>query len=780
MLTERVRKLKEEQERVKPSFTSERARLVTEAYEANEGQPEIIKKARMLEHILANMTIFIQEGELIVGNHTNKSRCAPVYPEFSSTWILDSLDEFESRTTDPLEITPEDKEELRRILPRWQGKCFDEISANALTEEVLLLEKSGYLTVGNRDCSTGHILSDYRKLVKTGYKGLLAEIDSAEEKAGSAATCEQKDFWEASRIALNGAISFARRYSRLACKMAGETEDPAWKAELLQISENCSQVPENPPETFHQAVQLVWFTHIIITIESNGHGNSFHRFDQYTGPFYDADLAAGRITQQDAVEILGCFFIKCTDIIKLRDTFYSESFAGYPIWQNIICGGQNEDGSDATNEVSFLMLQANDDVRTSSPTMSIRYHQKLSKELFDKGIDMIQRGLSTPAFFNDDLVIPMLLNKGYPKEEAWDWGIMGCVQPVAAGKSDGRPTVGYVNSLKCLELVLNRGTDPVSGIKMGLDTGEVTTKEELESAVYKQMEYMIGLMCESHNIVGDLHAKYAQMPFTSCMIDGTIQSGKSIYAGGAKYSESGSFMCGQANTADAIAAVDTLVFREKAITMEELMEALHNDFAGNEKLRQMLLNKAPKYGNDDDYVDGIAAGLLRNYKNVLSRYRDSRGGRYCLVVESQSMNVSQGKCVGATPDGRHRFAPLNDNCSPVMGRDISGPTATVLSVAKLDQINAEDGCLFNLRFDPRSVSGRKGAGVIGGVIKTYFEHMGEHIQINVVDNETLLKAQENPEQYRGLLVRVAGYLAYFTELDKAVQDNIISRTAHTV
>ena len=376
----------------------------------------------------------------------------------------------------------------------------------------------------------------------------------------------------------------------------------------------------------------------------------------------------------------------------------------------------------------------------------------------------------------------MVMDKqGVSIEEARNWGIMGCVQPVVAGYTDGRPTVGYVNLLKCLELVIHNGINPIDGKQLGPQTGDFrkfTNLEQLQEALYKQISYFADLMITGFNIVGAMHAARTPMVFTSMVVNDSIDKGLPIQCGGARYSESGAFMCGIGNTADAIAAIDTLVFKEKKISMDELLEALECNFEGKEKIRLTLLNKAPKYGNDNDYVDGIAADILRHYKETVSKYKDSRGGKYVVVVESQSMNVSEGKCVLASADGRFAHEALNDNCSPVMGRDVNGPTATVKSVAKLDQKNAQDGCLFNIRFEPRSIQGEKGRKILDSVVKTFFDNMGEHIQINVVDDQTLRAAQKEPEKYRNLLVRVAGYLAYFTELDKSVQDNIIARTAH--
>ena len=781
----RVAKLKEMQNSLKPSISAERARLATEAIEAYAFEPPVLQKAYMLSHILRNQTIFIQEGELIVGNQTDRPRCAPVFPEFKSEWIVDEIDAFESRESDPLSLSAEDREELLCILPRWKGKSFDMVVERALPEDVKHAEESGVMTVGNRDCSTGHILPDYWNLLKYGlnhYKKLCqdkiagTQVNTPEKQA-------QVDFWNAIIIDIEAAGAFAARYSALAKEQADKESDAVRKAELEGISEICAHVPLEAPRTFYEAIQMVWFIHLLINIENNGHGNSLHRFDQYMNPYYVADAAAGRIDENRAIELIQCFFIKMTDLMKLRGKFYSESFAGYPLWQNIIVGGQTPDGTDATNETSFLCLKANAGVQTSQPTMSVRYFDGLNIDLIHLGLEMIQAGMATPAFFNDKLVVPMVMEKtGCSIEEARNWGIHGCVQPGICGKSDGRPTVGYVNLLKCLELVMNNGVNPVNGEQLGLKTGELESLDTLDKllyALFKQVDYFTDLMIRGFNVVGALHAIRQPVAFTSMVVQGTIESGKANQCGGSAYYESGAFAVSIGNTADAVAAIDTLVNKEHKYTAKELLDALAVNFEGKENVRQTLLNKAPKYGNDNDYVDGIAAAIVKHYGETLGQYRDSRGGRFVEVVESQSMNVSQGKCVLASADGRFACAPVNDNCSPVMGRDISGPTATVNSVAKLDQKNAKDGCLYNLRFDPRSIQGEKGLQVLDSIIKTYFNNMGEHIQINVVDDATLRAAQVKPEDYRNLLVRVAGYLAYFTELGSDVQEALIARTAHS-
>ena len=549
-MTERIKKLKEMQNAVKPSISAERAVLATEAIEKYAFFPPVLQKAYMLRYILENMTVFIQEGELLVGNHTSRPRCTPVYPEFNSQWILEQMEDFPVRGTDPLIVPYEDKKALMEVLPKWKGISLDQTLEEALPEKAKYAEKCGILTMGNRDCGTGHVLPDYYNLIRKGLvyykekcKKLIdeTEVDCKEKQ-------EKVDFWNSVIITIDAARIFANRYSILAENMAEKENDDKRKQELLEISRICKKVPYEPAESFYEAVQFVWFIHLIINIESNGHGNSYHRFDQYMNEFYVNDLKNGTIIEERAIEILDCFFIKNTDIIKLRDKFYSESFAGYPMWQNIIVGGQKPDGSDATNETSFLVLKANRDVHTSSPTASVRYFDGINKELMEESLKMIQDGLATPAFFNDKLVVPMVMDKqGVSVEEARNWGIMGCVQPVVAGYTDGRPTVGYVNLLKCLELVIHNGINPIDGKQLGPQTGDFrkfTNLEQLQEALYKQISYFADLMITGFNIVGAMHAARTPMVFTSMVVNDSIDKGLPIQCGGARYSESGAFMCG--------------------------------------------------------------------------------------------------------------------------------------------------------------------------------------------------------------------------------------------
>ncbi len=785
MISERVKYLKDKQRNTTPTFSAERARLATEAYQIYGGEPNVLLKAKMLYHIVDNMTMYLDKGDLIAGNYTDRPRCAPIFPEFASKWIEDEIDTFTTRTLDRMTATDEMKQEVLDILKYWEGKSFDQVTAGACSQEALDAMNSGILSIGGMETSTGHVLPNYNRLFDGGLARVISEcqenIDN--QKVACREDQEKVDFWNAVIIACKAAIRYANRTAELMDQLAAEEQDAAWKAELIQMAANCRQVPEHSPETFWQAIQFAWIIHIVLWIESNGHSNSFSSFDRSINPYYVADLKAGRVTERQALDILECFFIKLTDILKLRPAFFSESWAGYPVWQNMTIGGVGNDGRDGCNESTMLLLKANEEVQTSQPTMSLRYHRHMSKEVFDQAIHMIQNGLATPSFFNDHLCIPLILSKcdGINIEDARNYGMLGCVQPVPGGKTDGRAQVGTVNLLKCVEFAMHDGFDPQTGKQTGPHTGkfeDFQSYDEFFQAFLKQVDFSFDLMINAYNSVTAIHAVRQNMPFASMTIDGCIEKAKSLQQGGAKYNYSGTLADGLANAMDSLIAVKMMVFDEKELTAKELLDACDQDFP-DEVLRQKLLNRVPKYGNDDDRVDMIGNQILRHINKFLEGYKDSRGARFTFDIESQSYNIVQGRCVGATPDGRKAGQSLGDNVSPVMGRDVNGPTATVLSVSKIDQFNTTDGALYNLRFDPRSISGEKGKNVLGGVVKTYFDHYDEHIQINVVSDRTLREAQKKPEDYKNLLVRVAGYLAYFTELDSNVQENIISRTVHT-
>jgi len=785
MLNDRIQRMKNKYFETKPNLTPERLRLATEAYQKFSGEAIPVFRAKILAYVLDNMTILINEDELIVGTPSSTYRGANLFPEYTSTnWLVSELDDFPTRSADPYDLTEVNKQEIKKYLQYWEGKSIEDIASEVLPPYIENARRKDIISIGCRNGCSGETMPNHNKLLTIGLNGYIMECEENIEKTlgGSKEKQEKIDFWNASIIICKAIIRFAARYADRAEEIAASEKNSERKEELLAIAENCRNVPGNPPRSFHEALQLVWFVQVVFHIEAPTTACGFGRFDQYMHPYFKADKEAGKLDDAAALELLECFYLKTCEVVEVRDKWYSKSFAGYPMWEILMVGGQTPEGKDATNELSYLCLDAGADLQTSQPVLAVRLFEGTPPALLRKGAGMVQQGMANPGFFNDKVVIPMVLAKGATIEEARDWAIVGCIQPQAGGgTADGSPDAGYVNAPKVLELVLHNGIDPRTGEQIGLQTGdptEFTTKEELIGAVKKQMEYFYEMIRDGYNIMVPHHMLRLPVVFASLVMEGCIQNGRSVQEGGTKYNSSGMFITGPANLADSIVAIEEVVFKDKTLTMEELIRILDKNFEGEERIRQLLINKPPKFGNDNEYVDGIARDLMKFVAETVQQYKDSRGGHYSFCNLSQTVNISHGEVTGATPDGRLAGHTLSDNSSPVMGRDLSGPTATVKSVAALDQVHFNDGALFNLRFDPRGIQGEKGLEIIEGVIKTYFDHYGEHIQINVVDNETLRKAQERPEDYRGLMVRVAGYMAYFTELDRAAQDSIIERTAH--
>lgn len=787
MLNERIQRMREKLFASRPCITAERLVLQTEAYKRFAGDAVPLFRAKVVRYIMENMTTLIMDDELIVGTPTNKYRGANLHPEFQSStkFYMDELDEFPLRTKDPYDISAEDRELILQYLPYWEGKAMQDIARSALPEHTVECMKDDIITVGLTNGVSGETTCDHEKLLTLGLKGYMDEC-----RANIAATMpkcqldeEKINFWQACIIQCEGLITYAHRMAEEAERQAAVCCHEKRRAELLQIAENCRVVPENPPQTFQQALQLVWFVHVYFHIEVCTTANGFGRFDQYMWPYYKKDVIDEQIiTEDEALEMLECFYLKACEVFEVRDRWYATSFAGYPMWEILVVGGQTPEGKDATNALSYLCLEAANLLKTTQPVMAVRVWEGSPEALIRKGCEMIQDGQANPGFFNDDVAMQMTLGKGCTIEEARDWTIVGCIQPgPGGGSTDGSPDAGYVNMGKMLSFVLHNGVDPDTGKLMGLQTGdprEFTSIEQFKDALKKQILHHYRMICDGYNVMQSMHMTRYPVIFASMVTKGCVESGRSVQHGGAKYSTAGLYITGAANMADSIAAIDICVFRDKDITMDALIAALDKNFEGEERMRQLLLNKPPKFGNDNEYVDGIYREMVQFIAENVQTWPDARGGTYSFNVHSQTVNVSHGLVCGATPDGRLAGEPFCDNASPMMGRDISGPTATVKSVASMGQASFHDGALFNLRFDPKGVEGEKGLQAIEGVIKTYFKHGGEHIQINVVDNETLKDAQIHPEKHRGLMVRVAGYMAYFTELDKDAQDTIIYRTPH--
>ena len=787
MLNERLTRMRNKLFDSRPCITAERLVLETEAYQKFAGEATPIFRAKVVKYIMEHMTTLIMDDELIVGTPTNKYRGANLHPEFQSSkeFYLPELDAFPLRKTDPYDISPEDRELILKTLPYWEGKSMQDMSKKALPADILERIHDDIITVGLTNGVSGETTCDHEKLLAVGLKGYIDECrENIRSTLCSSKEDQQRvDYWNACIIQCEGLIEYAHRMAAEAERQAAACTDPKRKQELLTVAANCRVVPENSPQTFQQALQLVWFVHVYFHIEVCTTANGFGRFDQYMWPFYEKDvLLEKNITKDEALEMLECFYLKACEVFEVRDKWYATSFAGYPMWELLVVGGQTPEGKDATNELSYVCLDAASELKTTQPVMAVRVWDGTPEELIRKGCLMIQDGQANPGFFNDNVAMQMALGKGCSMEEARDWTIVGCIQPgPGGGTADGSPDAGYVNMGKMLEFVLHNGVDPETGKLMGLQTGdprEFKNIEEFKDALKKQILHHYKMVTTGYNIMQSMHMTRYPVIFASMVTRGCVETGKSVQEGGAKYSTAGLYITGAANMADSIAAIDTCVFRDKDITMAQLIDALDKNFEGEERLRQLLLNKPAKFGNDDPYVDGIYREMMQFIAKNVQTWPDARGGTYSFNVHSQTVNVSHGAVCGATPDGRRAGEAFCDNASPMMGRDMKGPTATVKSVASMGQASFHDGALFNLRFDPKGVQGEKGLASIEGVIKTYFQNGGEHIQINVVDDETLRAAQRTPEKYKGLMVRVAGYMAYFTELDKDAQNTIIYRTAH--
>lgn len=792
--SKRVLKLKDEIFSAVPCIETERAIILTESFKETENEPIIIRKAKALEKLLNEMPIVIRDGELVVGSITKNPRSAQVFPEFSNQWLVDEFDKLEKRTSDYFKITEETKDTLKEVFKYWKGKTVSELASSYMSDETVKAMGAKVFTVANYHFNgLGHISVDYAKVLEMGFKGIIEETEEAINKADKSNPeyVKKKAFWDAIIISCKAAINYGKRYANLARELAEKTKDAYRKNELLEIARICDKVPANPAETFYEACQSFWFVQAIISLESNGHAISPARFDQYMYPYYKSDIDNKLATKELNTEILHCLWVKFNDLTKVRDEITTKAFSGYSMYQNLILGGQTLEGKDATNELSYMCLEATGSLKLPQPSLSVRIWSKTPEEFLIRTCELTRLGTGLPAFYNDEVIIPMLISEGLTLEDARDYAIVGCVEPQKPGKTDGWYDAAFFNLAKVLELAMNNGK--VNGVQIGPKTGEFTSFtsiEEFIEAYKKQTEYFVQHMVAADNCVDIAHAERAPLPFLSSMLDDCIGKGKSIQEGGGHYKFSGPLGVGIANVGDSFMAIKKLIFDEHKVTLEKLKEAVDSDFgqkendpikkAEYEDLKQMILHRAPKFGNDIDEVDEFTRDGALIYCKEVEKYRNQRGGKFIPGLYPVSNNVHLGSLVLATPDGRNANEPLADGVSPTRGVDVNGPTAAANSVAKLDHFAAPSGTLFNQKFNPSSLQGDNGLKNLGYLIRSYFDKKGMHIQFNVIDKKILLEAQKHPEKYRDLIVRVAGYSAQFICLDKGVQDDIIKRTEQSL
>lgn len=782
----RTVKLNNELLLVKPEMCIERARIVTESYKQSEGEPMVIRRAKSIADVLTKMTIFIQKDQPIVGNQASKLRSAPLFPETEAGYLEKEIDLFEKREQDRL-VLPQAvrKELLEEVIPYWKGKTIQEIALKAMperTRKLVTLENQIFSVGIHLAGSIGHIIADYEKVLNKGFKGLKQEViekletlDITEPDYG-----EKYDFYQSELILCDAMVDWAHRYAEEARKLAKNETDENWKKELENIADICSRVPENPPTNFREAVQSFWLTHLVLYIEQNGLAVSVGRFDQYMYPFYKSSIEKGEITKHEAQELIECLWIKFTEVMRAYDYEGAKYYAGFSISENMVIGGVDSHGNDVTNELSYMCLKAEADTKLSQPNLSVRIHENTPEEFFMAAVRVSSTGRSKPQFFNDRIAVPMLVSLGVPLEEARDYSISGCVEAVPP-HCNGMTNAAMSNIAKALELALNDGVCRLSGKQIGPKTGDprkFNSIEDVFKAFREQVSAYVNEMVSALNIIEKTHAKYHPLPYFSLLMDDCVEKALDITAGGARYNYTGPQGVGLGNVANSMAAIKKLVFEDKKISMKELIDALDKNFEGQEYLRQMLINKAPKWGNDEDYVDNLGKEVANIYCEEVSKHKNTRGGVYRPGIYSVSANVPLGLHVGALPDGRLGKETLSDGIAPQHGTDLKGPTAVTKSASKLDHLKVYNGTILNQKFTPKLLETESGKAALKSLIKSYFDIGGWHIQFNVVDAATLKKAQGDPEKYKGIIVRVAGYSAFFVELDKAVQDDIIDRAEY--
>lgn len=779
MLSKRITRLSDKVRTTPPTICIDRARLVTDFYKQPSMEPFILRRAKAFKHVLENKEIFIDDDSIMAGHMASRMHAVPVFPEMSA-WLREDLETLDTRKYDNFQFLPGEKDELRQMVADWEGNTFGDLTNDQLTEEEWDMLKIGVFTKGISQLSTMNIAPDYDEMVKKGYryyidecKTKLAELDDMDIE-----TMGKKITWEAMIITMEAIISFAHRYADLAEKLASESTDSTRKQQLLAIAENCRVVPENAPQNFTQAAQFVWFTHLAFMMENNGSDHSLGRFDQYMYEFYKKDLENG-VSEDYIADVIHEFKLKFEEMWYLRNEFESEAYPGCALYIHIMLGGMLADGSDGCNELTDLFLKGMEDLQTKEPCISFRYHENIKEETFRLAMRVAIQGGSHPAFFNDETCISYLTRLGFSKEDAVNWAVCGCTETVSQGKSDFQSQMGYYNAIKVFEITLYDGMDPVSKKQIGPHTGDIknfTSIEQLKEAYLKQQEFFLRKFIVLFNKMVSCHAYSVPTITGSCFTDGCIRNGRVLQQKGCDNRWSAIAVTGLANIADSFAAIEECVFNKNYLQMDELVNLLDTDFEGKEDMRQLLMNRAPKFGNDIDAVDKYAHFVVKSLDDEGKKYKDGRGGELTTVWATQSYNVVLGRMIGATPDGRHAFSTMADNVSPMIGMDVNGPTAVVNSVNAVDSTIPQSGLLLNQRFDPAIVKGEKGIDILEAVLRAHFMKDGDHLQINVVDDDTLRDAQKHPEKYRNMLVRVAGYSAFFVDLEKNIQDNIIQRT----
>jgi pyruvate formate-lyase/glycerol dehydratase family glycyl radical enzyme len=789
---DRVTRLKARYMATVPRLDSERAVIVTKSYQETEAEPIVMRRAKALKRILEEMTVLIADDELIVGNQGSTYRGASLFPEFGIEWLYKEWEsgDWEKRKTvdEVFLLEDEDKKAILGIREYWKGKSLSERMAAMTPDGTEHIAESGVITLSYPDCawsSVGHFNANYGTVLEKGLLGIKHEAEEHLKQMGSrinGTDIERYHTWKAIAVVCEAAADFGKRYAALAKQLAEREKDPQRKAELLRIADACFQVPGGPARTFYEAVQSFWFLHLLMHIDANHPGVSPGRFDQYMYPYYRKDVEEGRLTRSEAQELIECLWIKLSEINKIKEAPKALASGGYSSGQNLLLGGQTKEGRDATNDLSYICCDAQASVRTHEPSLAVRLWNGSPDELWNKAIDTTKVIGGLPCFFNDEVIVPQMINNGYSLEDALDYCIIGCVEPAGSGNAfpctAGSGNGSYFNLPLALYYGINNGIDHRNGKQYGLATGylaDFQSFDEVKEAYRKQIQFFVDWHITVTNVWELVSREMMPFPLLSAVIDGCVESGRDVTAGGAKYNCSGITGVGTANIGDALATIKKLIFDDKKYTGAELLEAIRTNWEGREALRSEILTTVPKYGNDEPYVDELSRWATTTFAESIQGGVSPRG-QYSAGLWPMTLHVIMGMASPATLDGRKDREPFADGISPRQGMDKNGPTAVLNSCGRLHQRNLMNGTLLNMRFHPNAVKGREGTERLRDLIQTYFDVKGMHVQFNVLSTDTLRDAQRNPDKYKDLVVRVAGYSAFFVELNTAIQNDIIART----
>ncbi len=776
--TKRVLNLKERFINAKSYMCCERAKIYTRVYKEMEGAPTVLKRGIALRACLNEMPIFIEKDELILGHPASLPRSAEVFPEVVFSYI-NELDDFETRAHNRLIVTEEVKAQVRALYPYWEGRTLADRFKVLRPEEIKACFSGGLFTNSHEVSGFAHVAPDFSKILKYGIKGMLQKI---EEKMlsldiTSADYSDKMSFYRATKEVCLGTIEFANRYSRLAKEQANSEQNPTRKAELLRLSTILSKVPFLPATSYDEAIQSYWIIQLVPQIESNGYSISPGRFDQYMYPYLKADLDSGAITKAYAQELLDCLFLKYCEILRVDGKIGAEITAGYASGQNLVVSGFGQDGKDATNLLTYMCLEANAHIGLHQPNFTVRLHKDSPVDLLKTTVHSIATGNGMPQVLNDDVIIPAVTSKGIPLELAIDYLPIGCDE-ITVYKMWGRCNGGYVNMPKILEATLGGGYEISFGKKIGdpVDLVALETFDDLMNNFFDRFKKIVALhVCEA-NLTDNIHRDLLPLPFVSLLVDDCIDVGRDVTNAGARYNTTGLVAVGSASVGDSLVAIKRLVYDEKLLSLADFAEIVRKNFDGNELLRQRIINKLPKFGNDCDEVDNIVVDVTNFFFDELEKYKNSRGGAFWPALYSVTAQVALGNVTAATPDGRLAFDPLSDGLTPMYGADKLGPTAALKSVCKVDLSRAPDGVIVNQRLMGTLFENETGVGKLVALLKSFVAIGGFHWQFNIFSNEVLKDAIKNPENYKGLVVRVAGYSAIFVELSEKAQKSIIDRS----